>query len=170
MAGVVCVFTRDELQAAPDIQPVYGFVYRDAPVVAFDKVRHEGDIVAVVVADDETTAEEATELVDVEYEELPVVSSVGAAMADGAVQVHEEFFPIAPELNPIEGTNIAHKAQIVKGDIDNGFAEADFIYEDHYKAPPVQHCALDRHAVISQIQDGEITVWSNCQSPFPLQR
>ena len=170
MPGVVCVFTRDELQADPDIQPVYGFVYRDAPVVAFDKVRHEGDIVAVVVAEDETTAEEAVELVDVDYEELPVVSSVEAAMADGAVHVHEQFFPIAPELNPIEGTNICHKASIVKGDIDVGFAEADFIYEDRYSAPAVQHCALDRHAVISQVQDGGITVWTNCQSPFPLQR
>ena len=170
MPGVVCIFTRDELAADPDIQPVYGFVYRDAPVVAFDKVRHEGDIVAIVVAEDETTAEEAVELVDVEYEELPVVSTVEAALADGAVQVHEEFFPIAPELNPIEGTNIAHKHSIVKGDIEVGFTEADFIYEDRYSAPPVQHCALDRHAVISQVKDGEVTVWTNCQSPFPLQR
>ena len=170
MPGVVCVFTRDELKADPDIEPVYGFVYRDAPVVAFDKVRHEGDIVAVVVAEDETTAEEAVELVDVEYEELPVVSNVDAALAEGAVHVHDEFFPIAPELNPIEGTNICHQSSIATGDIEAGFAEADFIYEDSYSAPAVQHCALDRHAVISQVLDGEVTVWTNCQSPFPLQR
>ena len=149
MPGVVCVFTRDELKADPDIEPVYGFVYRDAPVVAFDKVRHEGDIVAVVVAEDETTAEEAVELVDVEYEELPVVSNVDAALAEGAVHVHDEFFPIAPELNPIEGTNICHQSSIATGDIEAGFAEADFIYEDSYSAPAVQHCALDRHAVIA---------------------
>ena len=170
MPGVVCVFTRDELRADPSIQPVYGFVYRDAPVVAFDKVRHEGDIVAIVVAEDEATAEEAVELVDVRYEELPVVMDVDAALAEGAPRVHDEFFPIAPELKPRQGTNICHETAISKGDIEAGFAEADFIFEDTYSAPPVQHCALDRHAVISKIEDGAITVWTNCQSPFPLQR
>jgi CO/xanthine dehydrogenase Mo-binding subunit len=170
LPGVVCVFTRDELAADPDIQPIYGFVYRDAPVVAIDKVRHEGDIVAIVVAETEAIAEEAVELVDVDYEELPSVMDVDAALADGAIQVHKEFFPIAPELNPIAGTNICHQAQIAKGDIVAGFAEADFIYEDTYSAPPVQHAALDRHAMIAHVEDESITVWTNCQSPFPLQR
>jgi len=170
LPGVVCVFTRDELAADPDIQPIYGFVYRDAPVVATDKVRHEGDIVAIVVAETEAIAEQAVELVDVEYDELPSVMDVEAALADNAPHVHEEFFPIAPELNPVPGTNICHQAQIKKGDIDAGFAEADFIYEDSYSAPPVQHAALDRHAMISHVESNAITVWTNCQSPFPLQR
>ncbi len=170
LPGVVCVFTRDELLADDDMETLYGFVYRDVPVVATDKVRHEGDIVAVVVAETENIAEEAVELVDVDYEELPSVMSVDAALEDGAIHVHDDFFPIAPELRPRAGTNICHEAQISKGDIVQGFAEADFIYEDSYSAPPVQHCALDRHAVIVDYEGDEITVWTNCQSPFPLQR
>ncbi len=170
MSGVVCILTRDEVRADPDVEEVYGFVYRDAPLVAMDKVRHQGDIVAVVVAEDVATAEAAAELVDVDYEELPAVMNVREALADGAQQVHEEFFPIAPELRPIEGTNVCHHATIGCGDVEQGFAEADFVYEDEFTAPPVQHCALDLHAVISQVEDGKITVWTNCQSPFPLGR
>ena len=170
LPGVVCVLTRDEVRADPDVEEMYGFVYRDAPLVAIDKVRHQGDIVAVVVADDADTAEAAAELVDVDYEELPAVMSVQEALADGAPQVHEEFFPIAPELRPIEGTNVCHHASISCGDIEQGFAEADHVYEDEFSAPPVQHCALDLHAVIAQVEDGGITVWTNCQSPFPLGR
>ena len=170
MSGVVCILTRDEVRADPDVEEVYGFVYRDAPLVAMDKVRHQGDIVAVVVADDVATAEAAAELVDVDYEELPAVMNLLEALADGAQQVHEEFFPIAPELRPIEGTNVCHHATIGCGDVEQGFAEADFVYEDEFTAPPVQHCALDLHAVISRIEDGKITVWTNCQSPFPLGR
>jgi CO/xanthine dehydrogenase Mo-binding subunit len=170
MPGVICVLTRDEVLNDPDMEPVYGFVYRDAPVVALDKVRHQGDIVAVVVAEDADIAEAAVELVDVDYEELPAVMTVEAALRPGATLVHETFHPIAPELNPQEGTNICHQASIVRGDIEKGFAESDFIYEDSYSAPPVQHCALDLHAVIASYEDDGITVWTNCQSPFPLQR
>ncbi len=168
--GVICVLTRDEVRADPDTEELYGFVYRDAPLVAMDKARHHGDIVAVVVAEDIATAEAGVELVDVEYDELPAVMDVNAALAEGAPRVHEEFFPIAPELRPVEGTNICHRATLARGDLAQGWAEADLIYEDEFSAPPVQHCALDLHAVISQVDDGRITVWTNCQSPFPLGR
>ena len=167
--GVVCVLTRDEVRAA-GIEPVYGFVYRDAPLVALDKVRYQGDIVAVVVAEDAAAAEAAAELIEVDYEELPAVMDVEAALADGAPLVHESFSPIAPELRPIEGTNVCHRAHIARGDVEAGFREAYRVYEDTFTAPPVQHCALDLHACIASIEDGAITVWTNCQSPFPLQR
>ncbi len=170
LPGVICVLTRDEVRADPDTEELYGFVYRDAPLVAMDKARHHGDIVAVVVAEDIATAEAGVELVDVEYDELPAVMDVNAALAEGAPRVHEEFFPIAPELRPVEGTNICHRATLARGDLAQGWAEADLIYEDEFSAPSVQHCALDLHAVISQVDDGRITVWTNCQSPFPLGR
>jgi len=170
LPGVVCVMTRDEILGDPDIEPVYGFVYRDAPLVALDKVRYQGDIVAVVVAEDVDIAEAAVELVDVDYEELPAVMDTEAAMAEGASRVHEEFFPIAPELQPEAGTNIAHHATLTKGDIEQGFADSDFVYEDVFSSPPVQHCALDLHAVIAHYEESGITVWTNCQSPYPLQR
>ena len=168
LPGVVCVLTRDEVLADSTIDPYYGYVYRDVPIVAIDKVRHEGDIVAVVVAEDEETAEDALELIDVEYDELASVMDIDAAMAKGAIQVHEVFKPIAPELRPVEGTNICHHSTLAKGDIEQGFREADHIFEDSYSAPAVQHCALELHGCIASVGDDEITVWTNCQSPFPL--
>ena len=94
--GVVCVLTRDEIQDDPSIDPYYGYVFRDAPLVALDKVRHQGDLVAVVVAEEEVTAEEALELIEVEYEELPAVLDIKEAMTPEAPLVHEEMRPIAP--------------------------------------------------------------------------
>ena len=168
LPGVVCVLTREELLADPDIEPYYGYVFRDAPLVAIDKVRYQGDIVAVVVAEDQTTAEEAVELIDVEYEELPAVLDATSAMADDAPRVHDEMRPIAPELRPVEGTNICHHATLRRGDVEAGFRQADHIFEDSYSVPPVQHCALDLHGCIANFDRSLITVWTNCQAPFPL--
>ena len=168
--GVICVLTRDEVLADPDIDPYFGYVMRDAPVVALDKARHQGDIIAVVVAEDEMTAAEALEMVDVEYEELPAVIDTLEAMAQGAPIVQEEMKPIAWDMKPIHGTNIAHHATLMRGDVERGFAESDYIFEDTYSVPPVQHCALELHGVIANYTDDGITVWTNCQSPYPLRR
>ena len=168
LPGVVCVLTRDELLADPDIEPYYGYVFRDAPLVALDKVRHQGDIVAVVVAEDVGIAEEALELIEVEYEELPAVMDVTEAMAEGAPLVHEEMRPIAPELQPVAGTNICHDLTFRRGHVEQGFQESDYIFEDEYSVPPVQHCALELHGCIASYEESQITVWTNCQSPFPL--
>ena len=166
--GVVCVLTRDELLADPRVESMYGYVFRDAPLVALDRVRFQGDIVAVVVALDLQTAEQALELIDVEYEELPHVLDAEEAMEPGAPLVHDEMLPIATELHPVEGTNICHRSTLETGDIERGFAEADHVFEDVYEAPPVQHCALELHAVIADVREDAMTVWTNCQAPFPL--
>ena len=168
LPGVVCVLTRDEVLADPRVENLYGYVFRDAPLVALDRVRYQGDIVAVVVAEDAHTAEEALELIDVEYEELPRLLDAEDAMAPGAPLIHERMYPIASELHPIEGTNVCHRSTLETGDVERGFAEADAVFEDVYEAPPVQHCALELHAVIADLRDDATTVWTNCQAPFPL--
>ena len=168
--GVVCVLTRDELLADPNTDPYYGYVFRDAPLVALDKVRHQGDIVAVVVAEDVDTAEEALELIDVEYEELPAVLDIEETMAPDAPLIHDEMRPIAYGMQPIDGTNICHHTTLQRGDVEQGFRESDHVFEDSYSVPPVQHCALELHACIAHVTETQINVWTNCQSPFPLQR
>ena len=169
LPGVVCVLTRDEVLADAEMETHYGYVFRDVPLVALDKVRHQGDIVAVVVAEDASTADEALELVDVEYAELPAVTSTSEALAEGAPLVHEVMLPVAPELRPKEGTNICHEVSLRHGDVEQGFREADEVFEDTYSVPPVQHCALELHGFICSYEESQITVWTNCQSPFPLQ-
>src|SRR6266571_12097 len=85
--GVVFVLTRDDL--TDELFPYYGAAFKDQPIVAIDKARHVGDIVAAVVADSSDVAAEAAELVEVEYEELPAVFDAVEALQPGAPLVHE---------------------------------------------------------------------------------
>ncbi len=167
--GVVSVFTREELIAS-GFEQYYGYVFRDVPLVALDKVRHQGDIVGVVVAEDLVTAEEALELIEVGYEELPAVLTVDEALAPGAPLIHETMRAVAGDLHPVEGTNICHHSTLGCGHIEEGFREADLVFEDSYSVPAVNHCALELHCCIAQVTKENITVWTNCQSPFQLQR
>lgn len=86
LTGVVAVLTRDDIK---DLNYRYGATYKDQCIVAVDKVRYVGDPVAAVLADDPARAEEALDLIDVEYEELAKVTGIDAAVAPGAPLVHE---------------------------------------------------------------------------------
>src|SRR5512132_3571391 len=85
LPGVYAVITRDDQQRIG----MFGAAYKDQTIVAIDKVRYVGDPVAAVAAVDEATAEQALALIDVDYEELPAVTSIDAALATGAPLVHD---------------------------------------------------------------------------------
>ncbi len=87
LPGVRAIVTRDDLTG---INPYFGTGVEDQPVVAIDKVRYVGDIVAAVAADSREIAEEAIALIDVEYEELPAVTDILEAAKSGAPIIHEE--------------------------------------------------------------------------------
>src|SRR5439155_12521080 len=70
---------------------LWGRAVKDAPVLAFDRVRYAGERVAAVAAEDEDIAQRALDLIEVEYEELPAVLGVDAAMAEGAPVLHPDF-------------------------------------------------------------------------------
>ncbi len=86
LAGVVATLSRDDIKG---FNYKYGATYKDQSIVAVDKVRYVGDPVAAVLADDPATAEQALELIEVEYEELPKVTNIEEATAPGAIQRHE---------------------------------------------------------------------------------
>lgn len=175
LPGVLLVFTRDDVDAG--IYPFFGPVVNDQAVVAIDKVRYVGDIVAAVVAEDPRIAEEAADLVEVEYEELPAVFDAEEAVRPDAPLVHEKlnlppwgFSDVRATLHPIDGTNIVNHFRVRRGNVEQGFAEADYIFQDTYRLPAVQHCPLEPHATIARYEsDGSITVWSNTQTPFLVQ-
>src|SRR3954468_14241352 len=87
MSGVLAVLTRENLKANA---PYFGTYIKDQPIVALEKVRYVGDIVAAVAATDEQIAEKALRAIDVEYEELPALYDVDAALAAGAPEIHDE--------------------------------------------------------------------------------
>lgn len=171
--GVIAVLTRDDIVQDQGIDPYYGPVFKDQTIVAVEKVRHVGDPVAAVAALTPAAAEAALDRIEVEYEELPAVTHVNEAIRHGARLVHESVripehgFADLAELKPVEGTNICTHFKLVKGDIEKGFAESDYIFEDTFTLPTTQHCSLEPHACIASVErDRRITVWSTTQNPF----
>jgi CO/xanthine dehydrogenase Mo-binding subunit len=166
--GVVCVLTGTDLG---DLEhPYFGHAIRDRPIVALEKVRFHGEPVAAVAAETVAAAAAAVEAIAVEYEELPVVGDVDAALADGAPVVND--VPARPglfhglgELPPREG-NVCYRYRIDRGELEAIFARADIVVEGDYSFPAVYQYALETHTVIAQVEGGEITLWATCQHPF----
>lgn len=156
-----------------DLTATYGTCIQDQPYYCFDKVRYIGDPVAGVAAVDEDTAEEALDLIQVDYEELPAVFDPLEAMKPEAALVHENLgeYWHPPDYFPIKGTNICNHFKLRKGDVEKGFCEADYISEDTFTTPMVQHCALEPHASIVQVDpSGRIIIWSSTQHPYTCVR
>ena len=166
MSGVVAVLTREDLK---EIDPYYGPVIHDRPLVALHTARYVGEPVAAVAAETEAIAEAAAALIQVEYEELPAVLTVQAALASDAPRIHEGLHRAGEErlsVRPIAGTNICHHERIVRGDVERGFAAADLVLEDTFTFPMVYHYALEPHTVVAQWQHEALTVWASAQHPF----
>src|SRR6266536_3035925 len=128
--------------------------------VAQDRARLVGDPVAVVVADTRAHAADAVEAVDVDYEQLPAVTSIEQALAEGAPVVHEEF-----------GDNICFKdLKIASGDVDKVFAEAPVTVKQRYYHPRLIPNAIEPRGVLVQPTPAtrEITMWSSTQLPHFL--
>jgi len=133
---------------------------RDYLPLAIDKVRYIGEEVAAVAAIDEDTAEEALDLIRVEYELLPAVFDPDEAMQPGAPQLHEH----AP-------SNISSQSAFHFGDVDKGFADSDYIREDIFETQPIKQGMLEPHACIGLWDNtGKITLWASKQSPYVVWR
>lgn len=172
LTGVVTVLTRDDIR---DLNYRYGATYKDQSIVAVEKVRYVGDPVAAVLAIDPAIAEEALELIDVEYDELPAVTNIDDAIAADAPLVHEGEMARAelrgstygaPER--FKGTNICYYFGYNRGDVNEGFQKADFVFEDTFRFHKVQHYSLESHVNIAYFDGDRLNVWSSCQDPFTL--
>ncbi len=155
--GVVAVLTSKDLS---DINPYLGRGQRkDHPIIALDRVLYAGQPVAAVAAVDGLAVEEALEKIDVEYQELPAVITVQEAVADSAPQLHS----FAPK-------NICFQDQLIKGDVEKGFGEADEVFEDSFEFPMVYHFSMEPHTTIAKIDSEGITVWSSNSHPFGIRQ
>lgn len=167
LAGVAAVLT-----AADVPNKRFGFSLQDEQIFATDKVRYVGDVIAAVAAESEAIAEQARDLIDCQFEELPAALSTGEALRENAPLVHDQLESykmnsvLARDWHPVFGTNIAHQAIFAKGDIDRGFAEADHIFDDTFNAQQVQHCSLEPHAVVADWNGANLTVWTSTQKVF----
>jgi len=129
MAGVRAVLTHEDVPG----RNAHGIVSVDWPVLCGRKVRYVGDAVAIVAADSEEIAAAALGVIEVDFEELPVVSNPIEALEPDAPQVHEE----RPD------GNLLKHIKVRKGDIEDGFGAADVIIDQTYRTPTTEHLFLE---------------------------
>ena len=171
LAGVCAVVTREDQRNLCK----FGAAYKDQTIVAVDKVRYAGDPVAAVAAIDEATAEMALNLIEVDYEELPAVTNLEEALADGAPLVHEapasggelmgEHYEASKKFS---GTNLCYNFSYAMGDVDEGFMKADHVFEHIFTFPRVQHFSMEPHATVAHFEGDRLTLWAGTQEPFTL--
>ncbi len=133
-----------------------------------NKVRFVGDRVAAVAAETRAIAEEALRLIEVDYEVLPAVLDMEAAVQPGAPIIHDE----ADSTNIYDASrNIAGHISKELGDIAEGFRQSDLIFEREFRTQRQQHCPLEPHITISWLDpDNRLVIRSSTQVPFHSRR
>ncbi|HEX3881567.1 MAG TPA: xanthine dehydrogenase family protein molybdopterin-binding subunit [Stellaceae bacterium] len=172
LPGVKAVITAADF---PNIASEEAFVgegpmnFRDLSrnCMASDKALYDGHAVAAVAATSSAIADEALDLIEVEYEVLPHVIDVEEAMADNAPVLHDDLFTQGVEPKPTKPSNVAKKIGFAKGNIDEGWKEAEVTIERRYTTQPVHQGYIEPHAcVVSVAPDGQCTIWSSSQGQF----
>jgi CO/xanthine dehydrogenase Mo-binding subunit len=146
----------------------YGRRLFDVPVLAEDRVRFAGERVAAVAAQDRDAAEEALALIDVEYEELPTVFDPLAALAEDAPILHPEVNNYIGLPKPLDKpSNAFVRDTWSKGNIDEGFAQADLIIENTFTVPRQHQAYLEPHSCLVWLDDQErLQVWASSKVPY----
>ena len=152
--GVEAVLTARDIPG----DKVIGIVVKNQAILAGDKVRYLGDGVALVAARTKEIAEAALKLIQVDYQPLPVLSDPEAALEADAPKVHGP-----------DNVFVHHKVR--KGDVEQGFAEADFILERRFRTPCIEHSYLEPEAVLAEPgEHGGVVVTGSVQNLFSSRR
>jgi CO/xanthine dehydrogenase Mo-binding subunit len=173
LPGVVAVVTGADVIELPD--PYYGVAIRDQPVLAIDKVRYIGDMVAAVAALDEETAFRGLALIDVRYDLLPPVTTIDEALAEGAPLLFDASVAGEPiklgngiislkEPRP----NVLCEFAYRNGDADTVLARSDHVFEDRFRFSRINHFHLEPHVNVARVTGEQIELWSCNQDPFLL--
>lgn len=164
LPGVRAVITSSDL---PDRR--YGILIRDIRLLARDRVLYAGEAVAAVAAVDEETAQEALERIKVEYEELPAVLDPGEAMEGTAPPLHPEASTYQGFQAKGESPHVCVHTVYSHGRVEEGFAQAEWIFEDTFRTQIVHQGYLEPHTCCVSVGcDGRVKVWSNHKGPFEL--
>ena len=159
--GVVAVLTAADVPVNE-----YGLIMPDQPVLCglgstpqAEVVRWEADHIALVVAETKAQAEAAAQLIEVDYEPLPIVTSTEQALSDDAPILHPYPFSSFPYGERDRSSNVLHTLRIENGDVARAFSEADVIIESVYRTHAQEHGYLQPEAGLAHIRDdGRIEV------------
>jgi CO/xanthine dehydrogenase Mo-binding subunit len=173
MPGVKAVIVGDE-----ETSPFrYGSGVEDEYILARDKVRFVGDVVAAVAAETEEIAQEAVDLIDVEYEELPAVFDGDEAFKkDPPAILHEDLksYKLIQSVPPRfeeDRPNVFNYFRIRRNDTEKGFKESDHVFENRFELAPIHHVQMEPHCGIAAIDENKrITVWGTTTKPYGMQK
>jgi CO/xanthine dehydrogenase Mo-binding subunit len=175
LPGVRAVLTAKDIPHLKKKAPT-----RAHAVLAIDRVVFMGQPVAAVAADELAIAEEALDLIKVEYQVLPAAIDPLKAMQPGAPPVADagteadtsealahSAVAIAKSEAPAKAVNISQQARLQRGDPAKGFAESDHVLEKTYRVPMVHQGYLEPHAVLAEWdRNGLLTLWASTQGSF----
>ncbi len=147
LPGVVSVLTYKDILGGNRV----GIIIKDEPVLVDDNIRRIGDALAIVAAETKEIAEEALNLIEVEYEELKPVFSIEEALKEDSHKVHGT-------------TNILQKKQLIKGDVNKAFEECDVIIESTYKTGYYAHMFIEPEAGVAKYENGIMSIWCSTQN------
>ena len=161
LAGVKAVVTSADFNADADDKDVL------ANIMARKKALYEGHAVAAVAATNAIIARKALKLIKVDYEILPHVTDVDAAMKADAPILHDNLFTRGVDPKPTKPSNIARRHEFGHGDVDAGFAKADVIIERNFKTAATHQGYIEPHACLaSTTEDGQAEIWVCTQGHF----
>ncbi len=162
--GAICITPKDvpDLRYAERIVTIPSKTFKDRQVLT-STPRHVGEAIAAVAAETEDLAEQALRLIRVEYERLPAIFDPFEAMKEGGPLLHRTILFGQDEIQV--KNNIAATREIVEGDVEKGFKEAEIIFEETFETGRVYHAQMEPKSVVCQPEaDGGITVWTTTQT------
>jgi CO/xanthine dehydrogenase Mo-binding subunit len=161
LPGVLAVLTHADV---PEVR--YGGMVQDRLMFAKDTVRFEADVVAGVAALTPEIAQQAVDLIEVDYEPLPANSDIEKAIGAGATLIHEGWADYGgDETMGRDGNTLGHST-VIRGDAAAAMATADAVVKGRYVADCSQGVPIEPRAIIAQWQGDKVTVWSSTQVPF----
>jgi CO/xanthine dehydrogenase Mo-binding subunit len=141
--------------------------YLSHEVLARDKVLFHGHAVAAVAATSGEIAERALDLIQVEYDVLPHVLDPLEAMRPDAVLLHADLYTLTPTGKAIAPSNVAEHLEMGRGDVEQGFAEADVVVERTFRTQVVHQGYIEPDSETAWVrEDGNVIVWANTQTTF----
>ncbi|MFC1945748.1 xanthine dehydrogenase family protein molybdopterin-binding subunit [Chloroflexota bacterium] len=168
MEGVIAVITAADVPGFQKSQSELGF--QELPHMARERVLYAAQPVAAVAATSAQVAQQALELIEVEYEELPPLLDTAEAKQPGAPLVHPDLFTNIMGSEPGKDdkpSNIAFHLNINKGDLEAGFKQADILLENTYETKKVHQGYIEPFAAVATADlNGKVTVWTQSQGIF----
>lgn len=166
--GCIAVVTGEDLG---DLYPRFGHMVPDHQILALDKVRYYGEPVALVIGSEKHAANDAAQLVEVHYEDLPAAMDAAAALEPGAPVIHEDSYTgesvsLVKVQRSSEQANVANTLDLEWGDVDEAFENAPVIVETTTYHPALYAFAMEPYNASAQFIDGHLEVVSTAQHPF----